>query len=160
MDPFFLKIWSSQTNVSNAIFDRRSPQPTEWRYFLAHHSPILGVYYSRVLKILRRKKTDPLFFWKFGHSRPILGTQSLTRGLYNLRKWVFVDGAHKHTWTWVNAKIIKIEQNSYLAHPGAVRLFLSIQSSNRGHLALLLSWQSLKATTARPPLLVHCMLRN
>ena len=35
---------------------------------------------------------SPTFFGKLCHPRPILGTQSSTRGLHDLRKWVFRDG--------------------------------------------------------------------
>ena len=37
------------------------------------------------------KKLDPPFFFKC-HPRPILGTRSSSRGLHDLRKWVFRGG--------------------------------------------------------------------
>ena len=37
------------------------------------------------------------FFWKSCNHRPILGIHSLTRGLHDLLKWVFRDGAGRQT---------------------------------------------------------------
>ena len=36
------------------------------------------------------------------HPRPILGTRSSTRGLHDLRKWVFRDGTDRHTHRHTN----------------------------------------------------------
>ena len=43
------------------------------------------------------EKKHALCFWKICHHRPILGTCSLTKGLDNLCKWVFRDGADSQT---------------------------------------------------------------
>ena len=88
--PFWLKIASSQTSIRNAILNQRSPQPPEvgvWG----------GVAKPHVLLISGEKTDHPFFVWKLCHPRLILGRQSLTRGLHDLRKWVFLDGADKHT---------------------------------------------------------------
>ena len=64
------------------------------------HYPQLADQKPYILAILGPKGT----FKKkiFHHPRPILGTQSLTKGLQDHQKWVFCDGAdrqtHRRTW--------------------------------------------------------------
>ena len=95
-------------------------------FLLCHRRPIIGILSSTrslqntgkwvfwayacsggegSIQFILEKKMHTLFFWKFCHHWPILRIRSSTRGLHDLRKWVFWDATDRHTdiaTQWLN----------------------------------------------------------
>ena len=115
---------------------RAAPQqlssPAAWQLrrkeTTAQHLSRTGDSYCRILT----DSVSLVFFFKLCHPRPILGTRSSTRGLHDLRKWVFRDGTDRHTHTTTDMatlwptrpsgaelvkKITKFEANIFLLGP-------------------------------------------